>query len=344
VGDTMPSFSEKIANTGMYTLLCKARVLLFPDRYVHIQGKRFLEHYPNVVLKDDVLVAMVRLLVKNYQTEFRDLEHKYFGNTWLFDSLQTTSFSPAPVDEAVMEKELLLTILTREKFFRKQASLLIKTENIQQILILGSGLDSFSIRKQKYTQQSGVRFFEFDRAEPLDLKQELLEELYGHTNATYVRGSYLDPDSFENLRRVGLDVSKPTLVVWGGNTMYLAKEQIQNVMSQLSSIFSGSNLFMTFDYLHPSAVYMQDAIVADENHHGTLLQNMLEGFKRTFNIQFSSGFMPSELPEFCKRSHFSIWNNQHLTASQHVKSLKLDEDPVYTEDYYSYVTLQNKCP
>lgn len=86
---------------------------------------------------------------------------------------------------------------------------------------------------------------------------------------------------------------------------------------------------------------MTDAMIADQAHNGRLLQNMLEGFKRVFNIQFSSGFTPAEIPEFCLNLGFSIWSNQHTMADKHVKStLQIDEKPTYTEEYYSYVTLQ----
>lgn len=339
------SFADKVANTGMYVMLCKARVLLFPDRYVHTPGQRFLERRPtraqSIILKDGVLIEMLRLLVTKYKTEFRDLEHKYFGNTWLFDAFQSETSLQTGLGEAIMEKDLLLTILTREKFFRKQASQLIKHHGIQHILILGSGLDTFALRKEKYTHEFGVTFFEFDRAEPLRLKQELFQELYGRTNATYVSGSYLETNWLENLQKAGLNPHKSTLVIWGGNTMYLTKTNIASIMTQLNATFpKETKLFMTFDYLHPAAINMSDAAVADQTHNGRLLQNMLEGFKRAFNIQFSSGFTPAELPDFCSNLGFSIWSNQHTTASEHVKStLQVDETPVYTEEYYSYATV-----
>jgi len=346
----MPNFSEEVANTGIYVFLCKARILLFPEQFVRQPGERFLRNQkirPHaLIMKDDVLLSMVHAMVDEYKNEFCDLEKKYFGNTWLFDHFQTKGNAAleAPTSKPLMENALLLTILTREKFFRKQSSELIKTHGVKQILILGSGLDTFAVRKIKYTQDHNVKFFEIDNKEPLGLKGRLLKQLYGTTNATYVEGNYVKDPCFEALKEKGFDTAQPTLVVWGGNTMYLTPDQVASVMRQLKLLFEhNADLYMTFDYLMPDASVIEVAKEADKRHQGNYLENMLEGFKREFGIDFSPNFHPNpnQLSQFCQGLGFTLWKNQHMTAENHLKFTGYDENPLYTEKYYGHVTVHS---
>lgn len=345
------TFKDKVANTGMYVFLCKVRVLLFPNTYIREPGDKFIKHQTirphGIVLKDNILLGMVELLVKTYGTEFRDLEQKYFGNTHLHNFYHSADPHAEQTQQgpAVMDEEQFLTILSREKFFRKQTSTLIKEQGVTQILILGSGLDTFAIRKAKYP----ARFFEVDRAEALSFKKELVEQLaksnskFEHIscNAEYITSNYLDPDYFDQLCARGFDITKPTLVVWGGNTMYLTKGQITQVITDLKEQFLGqAPLYVSFDYLHPDSVKMDLAKIADEKHNDHLIEHMLQGMKDAFGISFKAGFSPEELPKFFEGLGYTLWQNTNITAGDHVKKIGIENNPRYTEDYYSYATIK----
>ena len=336
------SFKNAVANTGFYVLLCKVRVMLFPNKYVRAPGNLFQQRRQDrptsIILKDEIMLGMIEFLVKKYKEEFREIEVKYFGNALLFDHFEKIEQEKSK-GNAVMEEELLLTILTREKFFRKEASILIKENKIKQILILGSGLDTFSARKKKYTDRYGVKFFEVDRKEALDLKKTLLIQLGIECNAKYIAKNYLSRDYLDELKSNGFDTHVHTLVVWGGNTMYLTKDQVQDVMRTLKEAFTQSSLYITFDYLHPDAVDINLAKETDLLNGGNLLQKMLEGMQREFGINFKAGFSPQEMISLSDKLGFSLWKNRQITAGDHVKRIGVEQDPVYTEQSYSYATL-----
>jgi O-methyltransferase involved in polyketide biosynthesis len=336
-------FEDRVANTGLYVLLCKVRVMLFPDNYIRKPASKYQERKisrpQSLFLKDDIMIKMVGALVADYPEEFRELEIKYFNDALLYHYFKEKKVAEN-TGSGIMKKEVLLQVASREKFFRMQASALLKEAKIKQLLILGSGLDTFSARKVHYTTEHGVKFFEVDRQEPLTLKQDLLAKLGIAANATYIATNYLDPNFFSKLTEQNFS-KLSTLIVWGGNTMYLTKEQVEKVMTSLKQYFQETPFYLTFDFLYPDAADLDLAKKTDQKHNGQLLATAIEGYRRIFNSDYSfTGFTSEEVGLLTQNLGYTLWRS--CTAANYLKETGIEQEPAYCADSYSYVTLQNK--
>jgi len=150
--------------------------------------------------------------------------------------------------------EVLQSLAVRERWFNKICRAAIKKENIQQIIILGSGFDTRPYKLNPANQQgkphekvySQVKFFEVDCAENLDTKEAIFADNGIDKNAVYVRADYTDPDFMDKLQSHGVKVDSPTLIIWEGNSMYLQLKQIKKLFLNLQTSFN--NVVIAFDY------------------------------------------------------------------------------------------------
>ncbi|KTD09529.1 class I SAM-dependent methyltransferase [Legionella jamestowniensis] len=152
------------------------------------------------------------------------------------------------------------TVSSRERWINKQYEKYIKENNYQQVIILGAGFDIRAYKKNienqkdkknapKYAQ---VRFWEIDKAEILDEKENIFKGHGLDKNATYLRADYTKEDFIQILTSSNIDFQLPTLIIWEGNTMYLEKEQILLVIQKLKLAFSEFSLL--FDYFEQKTI------------------------------------------------------------------------------------------
>lgn len=237
--------------------------------------------------------------------------------------------------EQRLDKRMWLPLATRTRFFRKTVSDAVKNKEVKQVIILGSGFDTLPVRKMKYTQQLGVRFFEIDQPQILKCKEQIYAEQYVNKNATYIGLDYVKGDLIAELAKNDVDFTKPTLILWEGNTFYLEKEDVIRILRDLSSKFS--HLVITFDYMH--ALMQTGAQQLDSSAKEKCLEKTLDEFASK-KSPFKTFFEPSEIVSLC--SELGIQCVDHKTAAELAKEYEVDQEPYYTAETYSMVTFEHK--
>lgn len=237
--------------------------------------------------------------------------------------------------EQRLDKRMWLPLATRTRFFRRTVSDAVKNKEVKQVIILGSGFDTLPARKMKYTQQLGVRFFEIDQPQILKCKEQIYAEQQVNKNATYIGLDYVKGDLIAELTKNDIDFTKPTLILWEGNTFYLEKEEVIRILRDLSSKFS--HLIITFDYMH--ALMQTGKQQLDSSAKEKSLETTLDEFASK-KSPFKTFFEPNEIVSLCRE--LGIQCVDHKTAAELAKEYQVDQAPYYTAETYSMVTFQGK--
>lgn len=116
-------------------------------------------------------------------------------------------------------------------------------KGVQQVVILGAGLDTRSLRLGKV----GVRFFEFDCSKVLSFKTEKLKRHGYDSPSLFIKGNYVEDDFLSLLIEAGYDPALETYFIWEGNSMYIPESNIRDL---LKSLIRQIRCFrFSFDYL-----------------------------------------------------------------------------------------------
>jgi methyltransferase (TIGR00027 family) len=235
--------------------------------------------------------------------------------------------------DAGLNKKMWLSLATRTRFFRQTISKHIDESDIKQILVLGSGFDTLAARKLSYTNEKEVAFFEIDQANLLKCKASIYHEHAINKNAEYIGLDYVKGDLIGALKSSSLDSSKPTLILWEGNTFYLEKDDVVRVLKDLSKHFH--HVIITFDFLHEDM--KNKAAKLDEENKDTPHQTTLDNFKKR-NSPFKTFFNPDELKALC--SDFGLKCIDETTAYELAKTYEVDNNPFPTGKTYLMATFQ----
>jgi methyltransferase (TIGR00027 family) len=145
----------------------------------------------------------------------------------------------------------------------------------RQVVIPGAGLDTRGVRKQK----QGVTYFEIDAAEILDFKQERLAQAGIEAEIVYIAGNYVSDGLTRLLAANGFNFDLPSYVIWEGNTMYLNRPKVLNVLTELRTKIA--KLAISFDYLTEAVI---DYTTGDERISGFTRHFADMGAPWTFGI------------------------------------------------------------
>jgi methyltransferase (TIGR00027 family) len=120
-------------------------------------------------------------------------------------------------------------------------------DRVQQIVILGAGLDSRGYRFQDRLR--GVRFFEVDQPPTQENKKQRVKEVLGALpkHVRYVPMDFTKDDLLTELRKEGYSEKSKTLFVWEGVTMYLPQSAVESTL-QFVRDHSGPGSGIVFDY------------------------------------------------------------------------------------------------
>lgn len=118
-------------------------------------------------------------------------------------------------------------------------------ETINQVVILGAGLDTRAARLAK----PGVTFFEVDHPATQREKRRKISTLvdYPQQAARWVTCDFEREDFLERLGDDGFDLGRPALFVWEGVTAYLTESAIEATLSRVARCDPGTVLI--FDYI-----------------------------------------------------------------------------------------------
>ena len=118
----------------------------------------------------------------------------------------------------------------------------------QQVVILGAGLDTRSVRKHT----EGVTYFEIDEPATLKVKQACYEQQGFDVDVKFIPGNYVTDGLIDLLAQNGFDFNLPTYFIWEGNTMYLSHEVTKQILSELRR--SVRRFRLSFDYMAESVI------------------------------------------------------------------------------------------
>lgn len=236
------------------------------------------------------------------------------------DNLYQLFYTPAIAKEAELrlDKRMWLPLATRTRYFRRTVSEAIKTQGIQQVLILGSGFDTLAVRKSKYTTQYGVKFFEIDKPEILECKNAIFEANDLDKNAKYLGLDYTKEDFIARLKELEFNQELPTLVLWEGNSFYLDKNTVKETLAVLAKSFP--HLVLSFDFMHEE--------IQKESKTLDSFAKRQSPFKSFFNVD--------EIIEICKQLELNC--QTHFNTAELAKLYEVDETPYHTAEPYSVIT------
>lgn len=186
----------------------------------------------------------------------------------------------------------------RTKYFDDTLSKQI-LQGCQQIVILGSGLDTRPARKNTL----GVKYFEIENAATLKFKEEILNANGITANVSYIPGDYIKDDLITLLRQHQFNFNLPTYLIWEGNTSYLTEAEINLVLKQLRE--NVVEFRISFDY-------MSDRVITRSTGYADMddYMNKLE----KIGAVWKSGF--ANIENLAKKVNLKVVNN-YSTAELH---------------------------
>lgn len=117
---------------------------------------------------------------------------------------------------------------------------------VYQYVILGAGLDSFTVRRQDVADR--LKVFEVDQPETLQWKERRLRDMgfalpqgLRFVPVDFEKGSW-----WEELLKAGFDPGQPTVVSCTGVSLYLTRDAILDTLRRIAGFAPGSTLAMTF--------------------------------------------------------------------------------------------------
>ena len=256
--------------------------------------------------------------VKRTEPLFKDSYMEYFavlGQEKFCEELDNLSpLMPLPLLGAV-----------RHKYINKFMSRLIKDAGnpIQQILILGVGMDTRAVRKRDYK----VSFFEVDLPNNFKIKLEVYKSHETDPNATYIGMNYLDNDFIQKLTDHSFDFTQTTLIIWEGNSPYLKLEDIERLFTTIMKAFKGQ-MYLVFDYCK------QKALEKDSQ-----TDSQIETLKKVESVgsRVMTGFTDIET-EFAKKFGMELLDNKSL--HQLIQYYEVGDNPHEQTKGYNLCTMQ----
>jgi methyltransferase (TIGR00027 family) len=121
-----------------------------------------------------------------------------------------------------------------------------RARGVSQYVVLGAGLDTFSIRCPRWAQDLFI--LEVDHAGTQEVKHGLIAaaQLPVASNARFGPVDFEHESLTEGLIRHGIDLAKPTFFSWLGVTMYLPETAVDAVLQQVGKFPRGSEIVLTF--------------------------------------------------------------------------------------------------
>ena len=119
----------------------------------------------------------------------------------------------------------------------------------KQYVILGAGLDSFALRRQK--RGAALRVFEVDQPESQEVKQRRIARSRHATpgNLEFVAVNFEVESVLDGLARSSFDFGQPAFCAWLGTVPYLTEDAVFATLDAIAALKPGSELVL--NYLAP---------------------------------------------------------------------------------------------
>lgn len=236
-----------------------------------------------------------------------------------------------------LPKKMWLPLATRCRFFRQAIAKQVKAGEVKQVILLGGGFDTLAVRKNQYSTKYNIKFFEVDQPDILRYKRDVYIRNNINKNATYIGIDYVQSDLIASLRDAGVDFTQPTVILWEGNTFYLEKSQVLDVLRQLSVAFE--KLTINVDFMHPPM--SEKTRQLDEKGGEKSLETTLSNFEAA-QSPFKSFFSPDEMRKIFREFGMECTDGDMKTAAALAIEYDVDTTPYYTAEPYSVATFHKR--
>ncbi len=145
-------------------------------------------------------------------------------------------------------QRLMRLFITARSRFSEDALAASVARGVRQVVVLGAGLDTFSLRNP-FAQQ-GVRVFEVDYPATQAWKRERLAEagLALPSSSIFAPVDFERQSLGEGLANAGFDGDRPAFFQWLGVVPYLTREAISATLDFIAGIPGSA---VVFDYTEP---------------------------------------------------------------------------------------------
>jgi len=152
------------------------------------------------------------------------------------------------------QRPMRLFIAARSRFSEDALAACV-ARGVQQVVVLGAGLDTFSLRNPFAGR--GVRVFEVDFPATQEWKRERLKQagLSLPTSLTFAPVDFERQSLGEGLAQAGFRVDEPAFLQWLGVVPYLTRQAISETLDFIAGIPDSE---VVFDYAEPFQNYPAD--------------------------------------------------------------------------------------
>ena len=202
----------------------------------------------------------------------------------------------ARLDETAADPSLRpwrLFIAARSRFSEDTLAACV-TRGVRQIVVLGAGLDTFSLRNPHAGQ--GVRVFEVDYPATQGWKRERLRQagLAIPPSLTFAPVDFELQSLADGLRAAGFQADRPAFFQWLGVVMYLSRDAVSATLDFIARVPESE---VVFDYAEPF-----------ENYPAERRENVMAVAARAASLgePWLSLFDPLELSEMLRNKGFGV--------------------------------------
>lgn len=150
-----------------------------------------------------------------------------------------------PETASTFVQHIEASVCMRSRVVEEQL-LLARKRNIQQLVILGAGLDSTAYRRKDLTE--GLKVIEIDHPSTQRWKHECLAKANINVpeNVNFVAFDFENQTLAQAMEQGGVDFNLMTFFTWLGVQMYLTDDAVKSTFSVMGRFPAGSELIMDF--------------------------------------------------------------------------------------------------
>jgi methyltransferase (TIGR00027 family) len=197
-------------------------------------------------------------------------------------------------------------------------------ENIPQIVILGAGYDTRSIRFKDLIKQTQI--FELDAPIIQEQKKQILykSKISIPEQVTFIPINFNKEKLEDVLSKTGYNTALKTCFFWEGVTYYLQEESVKDTLSAIN-IYSGAGSTVSFDYFYRSAIDGSSGYYGANEIYREVLKS---------NEPFQFGLNKGEIKEFLSESGFDVV--EHYDPEEFEKKYLYDKKGEFYGKMYGF--------
>jgi methyltransferase (TIGR00027 family) len=238
----------------------------------------------------------------------------------ILDEQTVVSLNEMAADEALRPMRLFIAARSR---FSEDTMTACVASGVRQVVVLGAGLDTFSLRNP--FANLGVSVFEVDYAATQLWKRERIKAagLIEPQSLIFAPIDFERESLSEGLTRVGFGPNQPAFFQWLGVVPYLTKEAVSSTLKFISKV---PQAVVVFDYAEPFQNYPSERranVIATAERAAARGEPWLSLFDPAELLELlrSDGFKIVEdlgLPEIARRFYGDLRRDIRIGAGPHI--------------------------